>query len=164
MNLDQNAPAGAPRFPMDNYRFRIVAEPEFKVSKKGNDMYVFTYETIGKVLPDGTIAEVIRVDGADREIAGWEFTDWATFFTNDDGVLVNPKLVQIHKATGLPLEFERDETTGLPVGITYTGLEFFARANSQESNEVGEDGKPIINPVTGKPVKRQQRRIIEIYA
>ena len=168
MKLEKNTGGGAPRFPLANYRLRCTGQPDTSESKNKNVMLVFTFECVGYVDGNGTVQPTMTIDGVETEVAGWEFQFWATFFPNKDtGELQNIGLAQLHAAWNLPLEFDADPLTSIPIvdgqPVNYSGRELYARCQSRENNPVGPDGKPLINLVTGKPVTQSQRRIVEIY-
>ena len=163
MNLNQERQAGAPRFPIGNYVLRITGEPEVAVSKANNVMLVFTFECVGRFGNDKSVNPEGVVDGVPVKFAGWEFPFWATFFQDQQKNLVNPGLASIHKACGLPLEFELGDDNK-PIGVEYTGKELIAQCKTTEEFVTDEDGKRLLNPITGEPVKISRRNIVQIYS
>lgn len=140
------------RIPRDTYKLKVQEEPEFKLSSKKNPMLVFKLEIVEP--------EKKTIDGTEREIAGTEFTLWAVQFPDQKtGQQVNPTLESIHKATDLPWPPEMDEETGKPVGISYTGLSFYALCSSEEKTQMNDEKQPIINPANGKPLTFFQRSV-----
>jgi len=155
--LELNAESvGILRIPRDAYKLRVQEEPKFKVSSKGNAMLVFKTETVEP--------QTKLIDGVERKIAGTEFTIWATTFKNDDGNEVNPTMQAIHQACKLPLNVSFDEETGIPEGISYAGLEFWAICYSEETEQKNEAGEVIRNPNTGEPLKGYNRRVGQIFS
>lgn len=152
------------RLPKDAYKFRIKAEPEFQLSKKEKEMLVFNTEIIE---PD--VVSVRDTQGQRHELTckGLEIILRAVF-VEYRGKIENFTLAALHKQVGLPLDFSRDPETGLPTDssgtpISYVGLEFWASAEAKENVQLKEDGKPMINPLTGKPVVTYPRNILDIF-
>jgi len=139
---------GAVRLPRDSYKLRITEEPVFKMSKNGNPMLLFKLELVEPPIK--------KIDGEDRKIAGLEFND--NCMLTEKGAF---KLEQLHKAAKLqpPSELDVDDSTGLPIGISYTGLEVWAICNSEEAVQKNESGEPIMNPASGEPLKSNFRRV-----
>jgi len=167
--INENLEAGAaennsglaPRLPKQVYKFRVTEEPEFKVSKAGNDMLIFKAEVISPA--------TAVVDGVEATVAGLDVTLYAVFSGESDGPKKNQTLAALHRAGGLPLQFQRSKDTGLPLDETgspyrYTGIEFDALANSQEYAETDESGNPIVDPRTGQPLVSWSRRVSRIFA
>ena len=137
---------GPLRIPRDTYKVRIMEEPVFKVSSNKNSMLLFKFEIVSP--------ETLSIDGETRKIAGSEFS------LNCMLPPINTfMLEQLHKAAKLPAEFSLNEESGLPEGITYTGLEVYAVCKSEEETQLKDDGEPMINPVTGEPMKANHRKI-----
>lgn len=149
------------RLKKNNYKLRIKEEPEYKISKNGNPMLVFKLEI--------TDPPVQFDKGVEQEIAGRELTTWATFFVYEgSGVEKNPKLGKIHEAGGLPMEFTRDESTGLPVDadgvpFKYAGIIVDALCGSEEYVQKDDEGKVLVNPKTGAELKGYSDRLLQIY-
>lgn len=149
------------RLKKNNYKLRIKEEPEYKISQKGNAMLVFKLEIIDPA---------VQFDkGVEQQIAGRELTTWATFFKDEDsGVEKNPQLGKIHESGGLPMEFERDESTGLPIDadgvpFKYAGIVVDALCGSEEYVQKDDDGNVIKNPKTGEELKGYNDRLLRIY-
>lgn len=141
---------GSPKFPRDVYVLRITQEPEYQISKRSkNPMLVFNAECVRP--------EVKVIDGQEVELAGWEFTLYCTL--EGDGIFV---LGRLHGQLGFPLEFESDPETGLPLDLRYTGKEFAAICEGTEEVALDENKQPMVNPMNGKPIKRIQRKIVEV--
>jgi len=150
--LTSTAPSAPLRIPRDTYKLKIQEEPEFKLSQKKNPMLVFKLELVEP--------EKKTIDGTEREIAGAEFTLWATQFEDKKtGQPVNPTLEAIHKACDIPWPPEIDPETGKPVGVSYTGLSFWALCSSEEKTQLNDEKQPIINPANGKPLTFFQRSV-----
>lgn len=150
----------APRIPKGVYRMRIKEEPEASVSKAGNNMLVFKLEVVS---PETAFLKDKDGNKVEYQVAGKDGKVWATF--TDRG---NDTLRRIHIAAGFPNQFSVHEETGLPLDVTgaplrYTGVEFPALCDSREEEQRDEDGKPIINPVTGAVVKFYSTQIREIF-
>ena len=152
--LAESVSQGQLRIPRDSYKLRIKEEPDFQVSKKGNNMLVFEAELVEP--------KTKTIDGTERDIAGTEFRLWAVEFKDKRDQQVNPTLESIHKACDLPYPPEMDEETGKPVGISYTGLEFWAVCSSEEVPQLNDDKQPIINHANGKPLTFFQRSVDRI--
>lgn len=158
----------APRVPAYAYELVIKEEPEAKDSRAGNPMLVFKVEIVGKLNNDGTVSPTVQMkdeDGEHREynVAGKEATVWAVF--TDRG---NPTLAAIHRQAGFPTTFEVDDESKLPLDVSgaplrYTGVKIKASCNSRESEQLDEDGKPIVDPYTGKSVKFYQTNVSRIF-
>ena len=144
-----------------NVKLIVKEEPVFKLSSKNNPMLVFKTEI--------TDPAVQFRKGEEQKIAGIELTIWATFFVNQDtGREENPQLAKIHDQAGLPMEFSRDENTGLPVDesgtpFRYTGIVLDAMVVSEEYTIVDDDKKPILNPRTNQEQKGYNHRVIKLY-
>lgn len=149
------------RLKKNNYKLRIVEEPAFKMSKNGNPMLIFKFEI--------TDPAVQFDKGVEQQIAGRELTTWATFFVDEKtGVEKNIQLAAIHNAAGLPLEFTRDESTGLPVDengvpFRYAGTVVDALCGSEEYVQKDDDGNVLRHPKTGEELKGYSDRILRIY-
>jgi len=137
---------GPIRLPRDSYELRIKEEPTFRMSSKGNPMLTVKLELVSP--------ERKKIDGEERKIAGLEFSDICMLPPSNTF-----KLEQLHRAAKLPVEFDLDESTGLPVGITYTGLKVWAICKSEESTQMKEDGTPMVNPVSGEVMKANKRSV-----
>lgn len=150
------------KLPRENYKLRIIDEPEFKLSKKDNPMLVFSFEIVE---PSTRV-----VDGESQTVAGIKLPFWAVFLIDEKkGTEVNYSLTKIHKACNLPMQFMRDESTGLPVDdsgvpIRYKGLELWARCSSKQVTTTSEDtGEVLKNPLTGEALTGWRYEIDEIY-
>lgn len=146
LNAPQTGPLNLPRQP---YKFRIKEEPKFKLSRAEQPMLVFTTEVV---------TPTVKIDGQDRDIAGTEVILYATL---QEGKTYT--LQSLHKQAKLPLDLTFNDETGLPEGITYTGIEFDAIGYSEESKQLGQDKQPLINPLTGQPLVSFQHRIGTIF-
>lgn len=150
-----------------NYKLRVVEEPTFSYSKlkadgRGNNpMLTFKVEVASPA--------VQFANGKEETVAGEGLTVWATFFKKEGSdTESNPTLASIHEAGGLPLQFERDEDTGLPVDsegtpFRYVGIEFDAQCGSDEYEQKDDDGKPLTNPKTGEVLKGFRNNVIRVY-
>ena len=163
VNLSKSeiASAGPVCLNKQNVKLVIKEEPVYKLSSKNNPMLVFKTEI--------TDPAVQFRKGEEQKIAGIELPIWATFFINQDtGREENPQLAKIHDQAGLPMEFARDESTGLPVNsdgvpINYMGTVLDAMVVSEEYTIVDDDKKPILNPRTGQEQKGYNHRVIKLY-
>lgn len=154
----------APRIPWDIYKFAIKEEPEFveKSKSSGNPMLVFTLELIEP--------ESVVVDGVEGKCAGKEFQYYCTL---QKGKYRN--LLDLHKATNLPLKIGFDKEDGMPIAevdgemvkIEYTGLEFygFAVSELEEMTKEDADGNqvPVIDPYTGEAMTRARAQFKRIH-
>jgi hypothetical protein len=128
------------RITSGQYTLRIKSEPKFEISKKsGNRMLVFELELVSPAL--------IIVDGVETNVAGTEFRSYC--------VTEQGKTFQYEalcKSAGLPtLDLQDfDDNTGLPVGISFTGLEVVAVCKSELVERKNENGEPMIHPRTGE--------------
>jgi len=140
-------PSAPSRLPRDNYRLRILKEPAFKVSQKSGNAYLqFEFEICEPV------SKVI--DGKEANIGGLEISCVCVLPPANSFMLE-----ALHKAADLPMDFDLDEETGLPVGISYQGREVWATCQSREEVQMKEDNTPLLHPVTGKPMTFQRREI-----
>lgn len=145
----------APRLPYDVYKFRVKEEPEFVAESKssGKPMLVFKVEIAGP--------SEIKIPEGVFDPTGEEFTYFASLAPGATG-----NLKRLHLATGLGTQIQLNQETGLPVGISYTGKEFYAPASSATEEQMKDDGAgnktPILNPYTGKPLTRQQKSMFAI--
>lgn len=167
MISNPTARKGSPKFPRAAYRLRITGQPELCESKKpsaqGSGKYLrFNLECIGYY--DSTNQQILsELNG--EEIAGWEFSFVAAFLKDGRNI----GLSQLHAAIldkELPPVDETmqlDEKTMIPVGVDYTDTELYAICESQESEKIDDvTGKPVINPLTAKPVVSYYRQIVNI--
>lgn len=139
----------APRIPFGPYKFTIVEEPTLEESKAGNSMLVFETELVEP--------ESVFVDGARGRVAGKKFKLYAVLAPGK-----TQNLRAVHKQNGIPTAVDMDPETGLPVGITYKGLQFWATASSETQNQTieTENGQePMLNPLTGKQMTSEFPKI-----
>ncbi len=156
--LAPGKPTSIPRYPIASYYLRVKAEPKFELSKeKQNKMLVFTFEVVGDINRN----PIVTVDGNSYEVSGQEFKSWMLVEQNmtrtfeaflrsccivqkDDSLL--PKLGDIvfNENDGMP--YRQDGTP-----IKFAGLECLAELGSKSKDRLGDDGKVLINPITGKP-------------
>lgn len=130
---------GPVRLPRQNYKLRIMQEPEFKNSKKGNKMLVFQFEIIDPAS--------LVIDGAERNVAGIKLT---SYVVTEEGK--TRTLTELFNALGINLsEVEFSDETGLPEGISFTGMELWAECMSTREDRKDESGNPLMNPNTNKP-------------
>lgn len=162
---DDDSATGPIRLPRENYKLRIIEEPVYKLSKQkpGKPQYPMLVFKMEVVEPQSGI-----VDGKEVTFAGVELTSWAVIFQNDDGTENSPTLASIHRQGNLPMEFMRDENSGLPVDdngvpISYAGIVLDAKCSSEEYTETNEEGVPLKNPITGEVLKGFNYRVNRIY-
>lgn len=133
--------SGPVRLPRQNYKLRIMEEPEFKSSKKGNKMLVFKFEIVDPA--------TLVIDGAERNVAGTKMT---SYIVTEEGK--TRTLTEFFNALGINLsEVEFNDETGLPEGISFTGMELWAECMSTREDRKDEQGQPLLNPNTGKPMQ-----------
>lgn len=165
-NLEQNESNSnsgvSPYLPRGIYKWRITKEPTAAKSKLkpggggGNDYLLFDVE----VVDPGTV--IVR--GEEITVAGSDSNIYATFVKG-----TNLTLAAIHRAGGLPLQFEVDEKTKIPLDASgtpfrYTGIEFQAQGYSQEYVQKDDNGVELVNPMTGEVLKSYNRRVGHIFA
>lgn len=162
------------RVPRQTYKLRIIEEPTFSFSKVktdpitgqskgGNPMLTFQLE----------IAEPaeVEVDGEVFNTGGVKLRAWATFVKDaKTGRERNNMLADIHTASEgkLPSRFARDAETNLPVNddgipLQYNGVEFWGVVDSKEVDQVGDDGKPILDPYTQEELKSWNYNLVRIF-
>lgn len=134
------------RLPRDTYKLRCKSEPKFAVSKKGNPYLKFEFEIVEPVEK--------TIDGVLVPLAGTDMECICVLPPNNAFMLEN-----LHKGADLPLEFEVNEDSGLPEGISYTGIEVWALCQSKEEIQTNDAGESIINPKSGKPLTTMRREI-----
>jgi hypothetical protein len=161
------------RVPRQMYKLRIIEEPTFSISKVktdpitgaskgGNPMLVFQLEIADP--------SEIEVDGEVFNVGGTKLRVWATFTKNaKTGREQNNMLADIHIASEgkLPSRFARDAESGLPVNdegipLQYVGVEFYGIVDSKEVEQMGDDGKPILDPFTGEELTSWNYNLVRI--
>ena len=137
-----STPTSPLRLPRDNYTVRCIEEPKFEISKSsGQPMLVFDFEICEPA--------VKNIDGVERNIGGTKLG--RVYATLTPGKTF--KLVEIHRAMGLPLEGLEQNPEGGFIGITYTGRECWALCKSTKNEQKKEGSEePLCNPVTGEPL------------
>lgn len=129
--------------PLSTVLLRAKKEPTFHLSaRSGGKSLVFVFE----------VAEPSAVrDKAGNEIAigGLELSQYIPI--EGKGLF---RFVEFHQAlrdngNDVPVEIELDDQSGLPVGITYTGMSFYANIKSQVQ-ELKNGDQAMLNPLTGK--------------
>lgn len=91
---------------------------------------------------------VLVIDGNERDITNVNLRRYISFEDDKLGTLAN-----LHKAAGLPLEFEmvvNEDGSRAPADIDYTGVEFFAHVVSKQQTKTDSGGQPLTNPNTGE--------------
>jgi hypothetical protein len=172
VKVESEAPTSTQvRIPKQNYWLRILEEPEFKMTKEKPNK-----DGVPTSYPMLTFkCEIIRagkqiVDGEEVDLDGKEIKLYALFFKDR----VNPEVENsaqvgaIHRQANLPLEFSRDEETGLPINdegvpISYAGVEFQAVCFSDEYTSLDDNGKPLVNPITGEIQKGWNYKVGKVW-
>lgn len=121
-------------------------ECELSKSKKGDPMLVQKFEIHSM--------EPINQNGTMVEINGIEINNWAVMTPKALGMFnVQRKALGLRELSS-PAEF----ATVNPKD--YVGQECFGLCSSEETQEKNDiDGGPVINPRTGKPITRWNKRI-----
>jgi len=139
--LTEAQEVGQVRLPYDMYKVRIKEEPESKESAKGNQMLVFKLEVVSPATKN--------IDGAERTVAGTDITWWC---------LISQGKTQAFEALLRQLNYPAISQIAWtddwkPIGLSFTGTEFYAMLSSEEQNQVNEQKEVIISPSTGQPLK-----------
>lgn len=167
----ESTQVSAVRLPKQNYWLRVLEEPEFKMTKEK-----LNKEGVPTSYPMLTFkCEIIRagkqiVDGAEVDLDGLEIKLYVLFFKDRENPDIenSPVLGALHRQAGLPLEFQRDAETGLPVNdngvpISYAGVEFQATCLSEEYINKDDNGEPLKNPITGEVQKGWNYRVTKVW-
>jgi len=140
--------------PLSTVLLRVKKEPTFHLSaRSGGKSLVFVFE----------VAEPSTVqDKAGNEIAigGLELSQYIP--VEGKGLF---RFVEFHQAlrdnsNDVPVEIELDDQSGLPVGITYTGMSFYANVKSQVQ-ELKNGDQAMLNPLTGKAQTTSRLELIK---
>lgn len=96
----------------------------------------------------------IHIDGVERGVSGITLRRYVSVEQDKLG-----SLAALHKAAGLPLEFEFSEDM-VPM-VDYVGAELSAHVRSKQQTRNGDDGQPLVNPNTGEALVSYQHEISE---
>lgn len=129
--------------PLSTVLLRVKKEPTFHLSaRSGGKSLIFVFEIADP-------AAVQDKSGNEVAIGGLELSQYVP--VEGKGVF---RFVEFHQSlrdngNDVPVEIELDDETGLPVGITYTGMTFYANIKSQVQ-ELKNGDQAMLNPLTGK--------------
>lgn len=147
---ENSVPAANVRIPERGFKFRIKDGVK-KPSKAGKPMFELDTELIDN-------PPVVLNDGRSVDVNGIEFKHWVSLVENPRGE--TPMASDFFTACGLPA-ISNTDLPNVDVNMV-KGRVFWALAKTEEVDKQDENKKPILHPVTGRPIKVVNRRITQV--